>query len=855
MNRKFGPIFIGLVLMLVAVACGGGDATDTPVPATDTPIPPTATPAPPTATPVLPSPTPEPALELESEAFHNLRKGYTMQYPEGWQRYDAWGDDLFIADDASAQEVMDEDKLPSVPLVVVAVGLLDDIGSSGMDEAKDVQEMVDDLLIGISESGEDFEKGEEQEIAIAGESGLSVDFAMICEGTPAAGRLVAVHMGDRGIIITSMGTVETWGGFLPTLDAMLASMILVEPIIALELTEEHVSDKGGYAILYPEGWQTLDFEGAAFIFESDDIMQDEFPTVPIVLIDGGPLETVSEGEVAGAIDAQEMILAIAEARSSEGDEFEMSEMREVTVGGEPAVAVDLSWTQDGIAVAGRAVAIHMGDWGIVIQSASVVDGWEPFIPVLDEILASILIFEPTGMTGEAPEPIRQWAVAAEASSQYSDPNWSADQATGAPDTPECGDYETAWASSGSSTEEWIDLFYDLPVYPTEINIIQSYNPDQIIQVELIDLDGQFITVYTQEPEQVDAPCPYTLSISVDEDDLLVWGVRVTIDQSVLGLGWNEIDAVELVGVPDEGAAVQPLPPTEEPAGPPEGFIGRIGGESGWEEDQFNAISGMDIGPNGNLYVADSLGHIRVVSPDGEVLPSIDEGDLWTVSDVQVAADGTVYAADWGSNAIFVFSAAGELLHQWGQEGAGDGEFGDFSPQYLAVCPNGLVYVVDPNEDANGDDYERIQVFDGNGKYLAQWNISAIDDLFGIAGMDCAADGNLYLVGFMGGYVMVLDPEGTQLAALGEDALAYTAPHSLAVGPDGNIYLGTWNEGVLLLDSQGNLLAQWGVSTDEDGPRFEGELHFADGIAVDAAGNVYVGDWSGGYSYITKFVFP
>ena len=40
-----------------------------------------------------------------------------------------------------------------------------------------------------------------------------------------------------------------------------------------------------------------------------------------------------------------------------------------------------------------------------------------------------------------------------------------------------------------------------------------------------------------------------LSIDLGETDFLVHGVRITVDQSVLGLGWNEIDAVELVGIP------------------------------------------------------------------------------------------------------------------------------------------------------------------------------------------------------------------------------------------------------------------------------------------------------------------
>ncbi|NOR83407.1 MAG: hypothetical protein GQ526_07945, partial [Ardenticatenales bacterium] len=47
----------------------------------------------------------------------------------------------------------------------------------------------------------------------------------------------------------------------------------------------------------------------------------------------------------------------------------------------------------------------------------------------------------------------------------------------------------------------------------------------------------------------------------------------------------------------------------------------------------------------------------------------------------------------------------------------------------------------------------------------------------------------------------------------------------------------------------------GTSTDEDGPRSEGQLQYADGLAVDADGNIYVGDWAGGFSYVTKSVFP
>lgn len=163
---------------------------------------------------------------------------------------------------------------------------------------------------------------------------------------------------------------------------------------------------------------------------------------------------------------------------------------------------------------------------------------------------------PTTAAGEAPGAIRQWAAEAEASSEYGSDDWSARQATGAPNTSVCSDLATAWASAQSDGRDWINLYYAQPVIPSEIRIVQTYYPDQVVQVDLIDMQGKLVTVYTAKPRLVENPCPYTLSIPVNQGDLVVQGVRVTVDQSVL-LYWNEIDAVELVGVPGVGTPVRP----------------------------------------------------------------------------------------------------------------------------------------------------------------------------------------------------------------------------------------------------------------------------------------------------------
>ena len=147
----------------------------------------------------------------------------------------------------------------------------------------------------------------------------------------------------------------------------------------------------------------------------------------------------------------------------------------------------------------------------------------------------------------AAEPINQWASSAVAGSAFSS-SWAATNTIGPADTPDCGDYTTAWASGTSSGVEWLEVYYDVPVYATQINIYESYNPDQVVLVELIDVDGNVVEAYSQSPENY-AVCPMVLSIDLEATDFLVHGVRITVDQSVLGLGWNEIDAIELVGIP------------------------------------------------------------------------------------------------------------------------------------------------------------------------------------------------------------------------------------------------------------------------------------------------------------------
>ena len=165
--------------------------------------------------------------------------------------------------------------------------------------------------------------------------------------------------------------------------------------------------------------------------------------------------------------------------------------------------------------------------------------------------------------GPQMEVIRQWAIFANASSEYGNPDFSAFQATGAPESTECEDASNAWASAEPTSVDWLELLYEKPVYPDQINIYQNNFPDQVVKVEVIDPDLNYYTVYTGEPFV--AECPYTLTVDVTDIDFLVTGVKITIDQSIIASSWDEIDAVELVGRYPGGDVTADVPPASSPA--------------------------------------------------------------------------------------------------------------------------------------------------------------------------------------------------------------------------------------------------------------------------------------------------
>lgn len=140
--------------------------------------------------------------------------------------------------------------------------------------------------------------------------------------------------------------------------------------------------------------------------------------------------------------------------------------------------------------------------------------------------------------------LHQWAASAKASSEYQQDRWSAAQATGRPDTFEGGDAHTAWAAmNADSDEEWLELTYDTWVKPTMIRVHETFNPGAVVKIEGMDGTGAWRKLWEGKDEVLAAPG--WLEVSV-KGDFACRTIRITIDNDAV-TGWNEIDAVELVG--------------------------------------------------------------------------------------------------------------------------------------------------------------------------------------------------------------------------------------------------------------------------------------------------------------------
>jgi NHL repeat len=226
----------------------------------------------------------------------------------------------------------------------------------------------------------------------------------------------------------------------------------------------------------------------------------------------------------------------------------------------------------------------------------------------------------------------------------------------------------------------------------------------------------------------------------------------------------------------------------------------------WGEGVFRRAHGITIGPDGALWLTDDLHHtIRQFTPDGKLLLTI--GDPDSPSTLQggqpfnrpthvalCPRTGDIYISDgYGNSRVHKYDPRGRHLFSWGEPGTDPGCFN--IPHNLVTDADGLVYVADREN-------HRVQIFDGKGQYLGQWNnLHRPCGLFadrrngglfyiGELGSDLAVNA---AVPNLGNRVSILSAKGDLVARVGdrfhgEGPGQFVAPHGVATDSRGDMYV-------------------------------------------------------------------
>jgi hypothetical protein len=154
------------------------------------------------------------------------------------------------------------------------------------------------------------------------------------------------------------------------------------------------------------------------------------------------------------------------------------------------------------------------------------------------------VFEPFVAQWQASEKDPQvLAVLGAHSTPGEVPGWSPRQATGAPDADPTRDDPKAWASKNPEMgRQWLQLTYATPVRAHAVRIFEVNAPGAVAEVRARGADGGWVTLWQGRTNGGSSP----LVVSFPLTSFAVRTVRIVLDTDRT-LGWNEIDAVELVG--------------------------------------------------------------------------------------------------------------------------------------------------------------------------------------------------------------------------------------------------------------------------------------------------------------------
>lgn len=217
----------------------------------------------------------------------------------------------------------------------------------------------------------------------------------------------------------------------------------------------------------------------------------------------------------------------------------------------------------------------------------------------------------------------------------------------------------------------------------------------------------------------------------------------------------------------------------------------------WGADRFVMPHGLTVDRDDNIWLTDvGLHQVFKFSHDGALRltlgtarePGDDPTHFNLPTDVAVRPDGDFYVSDGYANTrVARFGPGGVLRSQWGVKGAAAGQFD--LPHGIALDAGGRVYVADRSN-------ARVQVFDGEGRFLSEWKGDDLGRPYAIA---IGPDGHAFVID--GGDQPPAMPDRSRALRLTLDGSIESAfgrfgaydgqfvlGHDIAVSPDGAVYV-------------------------------------------------------------------
>jgi len=287
------------------------------------------------------------------------------------------------------------------------------------------------------------------------------------------------------------------------------------------------------------------------------------------------------------------------------------------------------------------------------------------------------------------------------------------------------------------------------------------------------------------------------------------------------------------------------------------------GEYGTQPGQFNRPRGVAVAADGTIYVADTDNHrIQHVDSSGNVLhiwgsfadSNVGEapgGTFYEPWGIDVGPDGSVYVADTWNHRIQKFTPDGIFLNSWGYFGQAESIYAMWGPRDVHVDQDGKVFVSDTGN-------KRILVFDQSGNAITEFGqagyaLGEFDEPVGIAASDT---GRLFVADTWNQRIQEFIPaaEDEYQAVNSWDVVGWygqsldnkpfiatnSKDHLFATDPDAYR--------VLVFSLEGEIIGYFGdLSTGVDGFELVG------GIAADSEDGVWVSD--SGNSRLMHFTLP